>query len=282
MAMISDKDKEYLLSLSPEDLTFTTLVQLFGDTVKQGEGLSTTRKSRFKTNDEMTLSPSEYFVKETTNTTVGRFIYNKYIIERVGLQDILGYINFAITDGKNGYIESILSKALISDKMSITQFYKYIDYRDNLGFQLNSVITTSFTPATIKANPKVTKRRDELFKKYEKELDAGDIIVSEKIEKELVTTSKELLKNDVGMDLYASEARGNFDNYKNMNIFKGATRDKATGKYEIVRSSFMDGISKRDLPSFGTSVVSGSYPKAVCVYLQPNHMNCGKTSKKFF
>ena len=48
-----------------------------------------------------------------------------------------------------------------------------------------------------------------------------------------------------------------------MNLFKGATANTVTGKFDIVRSSFMDGISKQDIPSFATAVVSGSYPKAV-------------------
>jgi hypothetical protein len=146
--------------------------------------------------------------------------------------------------------------------MTIDQFFRYIDYRDNLGMQLNSVITTSFTMNTIKTPPSVQKEKEELFKKYDKELNAGDIVTSEKIEKKLVADAKEILKGDPGMDLYNSEARGNFGNYKNMNLFKGATMNNR-GEYEIVRSSFMDGIRKEDIPSFGTAVVSGAYPKAV-------------------
>ena len=261
--MIKDSDKEYLLSLKPEDLTFSLLVSLLGDTVKMGDDIKNSSKSRFNTTDDMVLMPNEYFVKERTETTVGRFIYNKYIIERVGLQDVTGYINFPITDSANGRIEKMITDALMAEKITISQFVKYIDTRDNLGLQLNSVITTSFTPNTIKAPREIQAKKKELFKKYEKELDAGDIVVSEKIEKELTNDAKKLLKGDPGMDLYNSEARGNFGNYKNMNLFKGATMNPNTGKYEIVRSSFMDGIQKQDIPAFGTAVVTGSYPKAV-------------------
>jgi hypothetical protein len=158
----------------------------------------------------MTLSPSEYFVKEVTNTTVGRFIWNKYLIERVGLQDVTGYINFVIDDKANGKIEAIITKGLIDDKVTVEQFHKYVDYRDTLGMQLNSVITTSFTPLTIKTPPEIQKRKAELFKQYKKELDDGDIIVSERIEKELTSRTKEIFKGDPGMDLYNSGARGNF------------------------------------------------------------------------
>ena len=45
-----------------------------------------------------------------------------------------------------------------------------------------------------------------------------------------------------------------------MNIFKGATMNNITGKYEIVRSSFMDGIKKEEIPNFASSITSGAYP----------------------
>lgn len=263
MAIISDKEKQYLLSLKPSDLTFSMLVSLFGDTVSLGDEIKTKTRSRFNTTDEMTLSPKEYFVKEPTQTTVGRFIYNKYIIERLGFQDIVGYVNFAITNKKIYGIEAKLSKALIEDKITMEVFHKYIDYRDTLGMQLNSVITTSFTPNTIKLPTEVRKKKDELFKKYDKELDDGDVIVAEKIQKELIADTKKALAGDPGLDLYNSEARGNFENFKNMTIFKGASMNNITGKYEIVRSAFMDGIRKEDISSFGTDIVSGAYPKAV-------------------
>lgn len=261
--MISQKDKEYLLSLKPEDLTFSKLVELFGDTVQMGDDISKEHHSHFNTTDEMILTPKDYFVKEETRTTVGRFIFNKYIVERIGLQHVVGYLNMPLTKSASSKYEALISKALVEDKITIDQMYDYIDYRDNLGMQLHSVITTSFTMKTIKTPPAVQKRKKELFKQYDKELNDGDIVVSEKIEKELTSMAKKELAGDPGLDLYDSEARGNFGNYKNMNLFKGATMNNMTGKYEIVRSSFMDGIQKKDIPSFGDSIVSGAYPKAV-------------------
>ena len=259
--MVSQKDKEYLLSLKPEDLTFRTLVDLLGNTVDTKTKIEDRKLARFKTNEKLELLPSEYFVKEKTQTTVGRLIYNKYIVERLNLQDVLGYVNFPLTDSANAKkIEATLAKALVDDRITIDTFVKYVDYRDNLGMQLNSVITTSFTPNTIMTPKPIQKKRDELFKKYDKELSEGDIVVAERIEKELVAETKKLLQGDVGLDLYNSEARGNFNNFKNMNIFKGATMNNITGKYEIVRSAFMDGIKKEEIPNFASSITSGAYP----------------------
>lgn len=262
---ISDNDKAYLLSLKPEDLTFDKLVSLFGRTtsLSNKNDIRNANKPKFETTDTMVLKPSEYFVKEETLTTVGRFIYNKYVLERSGLYKVTGYVNKVLTDSGNSSFEKIISAALLDEKITVDEFVKYIDARDTLGLQLNSVITTSFTPKTITAPPEVQQKKRALFVKYAKELDAGDIYTAEKIEKELSDDAKKLLKGDKGLDLYASEARGNFGNYKNMNIFKGATFNSTTGKYDIVKSSFMDGMKPEDLPSQGRAVISGAYPKAV-------------------
>lgn len=260
---ITEDEKKYLLSLKPEDLTFSCLVGLFGDTTDSDNAFKGVKKSRFNTWDEMILMPNEYFVKEKTVTTVGRFIFNKYLIERFGFQDVLGYENKPVTQDEHDALESRMTKAIIEDKISLDSFYEYIDYRDTLGMQLNSVITTSFSPKTVSLPPDIRKKRDELFAKNKEALDKGDIIVSQKIEKELVADAKKALGDDPGMDLYNSGARGNFGNYKNMMLYKGATMNNITGEYEIIRSSFMDGISKQDVPAFGTSIVSGAYPKAV-------------------
>ena len=72
---------------------------------------------------------------------------------------------------------------------------------------------------------------------------------------EVMKMAKDELKGDPGLDLYDSEARGNYGNYKNMNLFKGATMNNSTGKFEIVQSSFMDGIRKEDIHSFGNALL---------------------------
>lgn len=95
--MISEQDKKYLLSLKPDDLTFSRMVSLLGLTVKNGDDLKKIKSPKFNPTDEMKLTKNDYFVKEDTLTTVGRFIYNKYLIERCGFQDVLGYVNVALT-----------------------------------------------------------------------------------------------------------------------------------------------------------------------------------------
>ena len=142
--------------------------------------------------------------------------------------------------------------------------FKYTNTRDWLGLQLHGVITTSFTLNSIKVPPEVKKLKKELITKYKKELDEGDPVVSEMIEKALVKKATEVLKDDIGMDLYVSGARGSIgNNYKNNNLYRGAIYNNLTDRFDIVTNSLMDGLDKKDIAAHSNTIITGAYPKAV-------------------
>lgn len=259
-------EKKNFLDIKPKDITFEMLVDWFGNTVNMVDGRnSDVTISKFKCTDKLTLTHDEYpLVKDKVETTLGRFIYNKIIVEGIGLGDVLGYINFVIDDGGNGKIENAITTALIEDKVTVDQMYKYTDTRDWLGLQLHSVITTSFTLRSLIVPPEVKKLKKELLKKYKKELENNDEKASEIIENELIKKTKEVLKDDVGMDLYVSGARGSIkNNYKNINLIRGAVKNNITGEFDIITNSLMDGLDKKDIAPHSNSNVVGAYAKAV-------------------
>ena len=69
-------------------------------------------------------------------------------------------------------------------------------------------------------------KKKELLKKYDKELKAGDALVMNKIEKELLDYCKEKLKDEPAMDNINSGAGADWgNNFKNMYVIKGAQKD---------------------------------------------------------
>ena len=84
------------------------------------------------------------------------------------------------------------------------------------------------------------------------------------------------LKDDIGMDLYTSGARGSVGNHlKNMYLMRGAVQNPYTKEYEIITNSLCDGLAKKDISIHSNVITSGAFPKAVNVYRQPlNHVNC--------
>ena len=267
---LTDEEKKYFLSFKPEDITFTNMVDWFGDLVDLNTQTkssinSKNHKSKFRPTDTFTLTHSEYpLVKDKINTTLGRFIYTKLIVEMIHFENILPFINFVLDDGGHGKVEKTVANALKEDKITVDQMYKYVDTRDWLGLQLHSVITTSFTPGVLKVPKEVQALKKELLKKYKTELENGDNHASEIIEKELIAKTKEALKDDIGMDLYVSGARGSIgNNYKNMYLMRGAIKNNMTGKYEIITGSLLDGLQKENIDAHSNSILSGAFPKAV-------------------
>lgn len=262
---ISQSDKEWLLNLKPSDITLELLIDMFSymSNIEDGKN-SKINNPKFFTNNYFTITPSEYHVKEKTKTTVGRFILNKVIFEKLGLENIVGYVNDIITASKWEAIEGLLSSALLNDKITVQQVIEYIDVRDWLGFSLHPFIASSFTKSVLSLPKEAVTLRKKLYKDNEEALKNGDVITMSKIEKEVIAKVKDILKDDPGLELYLSGARGSMENnYKNIFIGRGAVKDTASENFDIITRGFMDGLDKKDFPSHSNSILAGAYPKAV-------------------
>lgn len=247
----------------PEDYTFEFLVQTFGNIVSNEDGeITGAVKSKYNLTDIVNIRIP--YVGFTGKTTLGRLVYTKIIVEGCGLENVLGFINMPITEGVNGKNEKLISNALMENEISVDQMYQYVDTRDWLGLQFHSVVTTSFTLPVLKKPKEVEELHKQLLKKYETALDNHDEKASEEIEKQLIEKTKEVLKDDVGMDLYLSGARGSIgNNMKNINLTRGAVKNVQTGKYDIIKGSLMDGLDKKDIAAHSNSILLGAYSKAV-------------------
>lgn len=261
---LPESEKKYLLSLNPDEITFSLLVNLFSDKSEKKDGKMVVIPARIEPYWECSLEKGEYFNKERVErTTAGQIIYNKIIVERE-LQDLLGYIDYPITGGELKKVEEKLSIALKEDKITVETFAKYLDRAQWLGMQFHPVLTTSFTMNTLKPNKKVVETRRKLLEQYKDEIERHEVSASVKIEKELLAVAEKELKGDPGLLLYESEAKGSFgNNFKNISVMKGPMYNPAKGHFDTIESNFMEGIKKTELPNYGTAIISGAYPKAI-------------------
>lgn len=264
---LSSEDKKFFTNIDPAEITFEKLVEWFGNLASEEEDKTKITKSKYNMTDKITLTHEDYsLVEGTIQTTLGRLMYTKIIVEYCGFDKILGFINYVIDDKGNGKIEHTITEALINDLVTVEQMYRYTDVRDWLGLQLHGVITTSFTLNSLVVPKEVKNLKKELLKKYKTELENNDPIASEKIEDALIKKTKEVLKDDIGMDLYVSGARGSIgNNYKNNNLYRGAIANNLTGKFDIITNSLMDGLDKKDIAAHSNTIVTGAYPKAVLI-----------------
>lgn len=262
-------------------MTYNNFVKWFSKTTNTNmRDSDKVDKPPFNVCDTVTLSHEDYplLIKkgEVIETTVGRLVYNKMMIEKLGFESFMSFQNYAMT--KKGFkkFEGQVSDALKDDLIDTHQMMNYINTRDWFGLQFHTAITSSFTLKTTKIPPSVAKLKEKLLKENADAIAKGDVRVVEKIEKELINATMKELDGDIGMDLYTSGARGSVDNHlKNMFLMRGAVQNPYTKEYEIITNSLCDGLAKKDIEAHSNVITSGAYPKAVSMYWQPiNHVNC--------
>ena len=263
MATLKSEYKQLLLKLKPNDITASFIDTYLADKAEKVDGKLKTIPAKMKTNDTFILEAKEYFNKERVLTNVGLFIFNKFFIEE-SFQDVIGYVNTPIDAKVESEIEKKLSVALLNDVITVDEMVTFLNKLQWLAMQFNSIFSSSFTMNSVKPHPDVVKRKKQLLDENKEKLDNGDVITAVKIEKELTNLAKEKMKNDPGMDLYNSGARGKFsNNYKAISVIKGPIMNPTTGKWDFVSSNFIEGINKDEIHVYGNSVVTGAYPKAV-------------------
>ena len=229
----------------------------------------------------------------TFTTTVGIYVWNKWFIQaKPDLFALFGYVNTPINSKTFDHLNDELGYALLEDKISM-ESYKYFLECTQKAMPLESVLSPNYGEELFLINKQIDKKKDELFTKYDKELNEGNVAVAEKIDKELVAYARDLLKDSDCLDLFDSGGGGNFNNnFRTMFISKGYVFNPITGKYTYVKSNYADGISKEDYTTMATAMVEGPYHRAkktadggysenlvtmACQYIQigPKGSDCG-------
>lgn len=273
---VSPADHDKYLNMTANDITRTFLADTFADMVNNSEGNNSgKRKSRYNTWDTMTI-PAGYFYEDQPRieTTVGRFIMNKFVLQASGTIGSIKYINDVMNSNKIGDMDNMIGQLYMEDFIDRKNFNSYLDHRDTLGYWLNGMLAHSISEKMLKPIDLVEKKKAELCKKYEKELSEGNIDVMTQISDELVAYAKEVLKGDPGMDLYDSGDLDFGNNYKNNAILKGAVMNKITGEFDFISSSFMGGIEIKDIPAHANSILAAQYPASIAT------QNAGYMGKK--
>lgn len=256
------KDIEYLVGIKEEECTkLSFAMDMFGDFDD---------KRRFNTYDTVTIPSGSYGPEgnkniNPINTTIGIWVFNKAFIEKE-LFDLFGYINKPITSKVFKEINKKMSYAVMEDKLPLDAIKRYIMKTEKFQPYCN-ILSTSITENMLSIPKAIAKKKQELLKKYEKELATNDPIVSQKIEKELIEECKVLLKDDPSIDMINSGAKIDWgNNFKNMFVMRGASKNpdplNPNGDYTIIKSDFMTGITPDEYAAFADSLTTGPYARA--------------------
>jgi len=270
LRLLNKDEVQELLSLEFNDITTKRIKSYFCRTVKRPE-------PRFAVTDYFHIPENSCSANLPGFTTVGLFLFNKLLTDNEALTPILGYVNVAITSKNLNRLYTLASEAFFEDKITWTNMYFIINMLEWMGGgDMADLLNPSLTTRLLTLPPEFKKLREELFKKYEKEIEAGDVTIGAKIEEELVTFGKKYYSQFSEWDNFASGAKLDYDNsMKTMLLMKGPILDTLTDQWKVLKSNYNDGISKEEYPTFAGSAVSGVYSRALGV------AQGGYTVKKF-
>lgn len=264
MANVADAaTKQYFLKIKSGDIGIKFLTELFGwRSVIDPE----TKKPKFippkyKQNTLLTLHAREYINESEVQTNLGIFIMNKMIIEPYITRIIPGgYYNEVMDKKGRSKLFNIVSDALKYKKITPEETWPFLKAYEFYSTKGVTIFSPSYTEKILVPSTQYIKEKNEFYKNNPNP--TVDQVVE--MEEKVIDEAKKDLANDPGMPLYASGARGSFDDsYKNISFEVGPVFNPESGEFEVMRSNFMDGISKEDIPKAGNMVINGQYPKSV-------------------
>jgi hypothetical protein len=261
--IITPEKKQELLKIDRKDLSISNITKLFGYSTKvTNDNKFTTQEPKFKTNAKFTLKAGEYINTTDIETNVGIFLFNKLLIEGK-LESTIpnGYYNEVLDKKKINKLFDIISNALMMKKIEVTPtLVTFLKDYEFYGLKLSAIFAVSYTMNFIKPNKELMKEKEEKLKN----IDLKDVQAMTKFEDKLVEDAKEKLKNDQAMPLFASGARGSFENdYKNMSAIIGSTYNPITKNFDFVSSNYTEGLTKKNIVPAANTIVTASYPKAI-------------------
>ena len=261
---VNDLLTEEYLSIDPNGYTRDKITKMIADSCNMETGKVNVRKSLHNTTDKFNI-PKDFFYpgSKEYRTTIGRFLFNHYILNGAGIIEQMGFVDSVVDKNTLGALDTKVAKLYLEDIITRDQFVKYIDRRDNLGYWLIGMIGKFVTTTIAKPHKEVIKLKEKLMKDYKEELENHNIDAMNHIEIELVKKAKEVLKDDPGMEQYNSGELNFGNNYKVNNIMKGPVKNKLLDRFDFIDTSFTDGIKAEDLDIHANSILSGQYPASI-------------------
>ena len=247
-----------LINLKLEEITSTFIFDLFGEY---------NGSSKCNPYDIIEIPPGYYGPEDKKNknkfvTTVGLWVYNKWMIEP-GLFDLFGYINKPVTGKVMGNMNQELSFALMEDRISVQALKDYL-MKTQLVMQYVIILSPNYSESLLTITKTIEPLKNRLIKEHRKELEVGDTLVADNIEKELIKYALDKLGDDPAMDIILSDSRTSMNNFKNLFIWKGITRDpdpNARNEYRVATSNYMEGIKPEEYSLYSNSGIEGAYSR---------------------
>ena len=248
---------EEILKLKRSDITATKLKDFFA--IDEGK-----TQARFQPTDTFMLTANKFYNSAAIKTTIGRYIYNMFCMPVPYLKKF-GYMNDELIEDNIGKLENKMGTMILNDELTTKEYAEFMDNSEWIGMNMCYYIAPSLDNAVVLPIPEVIKRKEELFDQYKTEIAKGDINAANTIEKELLKMAKDKIEalDDTSYDNYKCGIFKFPVAYKKCSIMVGAVSDPVDGHLHILKSDYVDGISKDEYDKTAQLTVIGGYSRGV-------------------
>jgi hypothetical protein len=213
-------------------------------------------------NSKISLQPGDianYQGEGDLQTTIGRLLLN-YVILVDSFGDLIPYIN---QEWKIGQIEeTYIFENLRSGKITVEQLKHYSRSLHWLG-HFTELSVPSVTERSLTVDPKIIARRDELLLQHHDEIAAGNGVVMNQIESELIAMDRASLKGDVSTLFYDADSKS-YEVHRKMMLVTGGMVPEFGGKgYNFIGNSLEEGWDVKNFPVICNEVRRGSFATAI-------------------
>lgn len=164
-----------------------------------------------------------------------------------------------------GKVEKAVSSLVVDDKtyeknpdkfISVKELREWIDAVTWCG-ELASISNPSISEKSVRVDPSVLKRRDELYEQYKDDL--GNPAIQAKIEQELVKMDKESLKDDPSFDFYYKSKH--WENSRKKKLMTIGLLGSIYGEPKFIKEPLIAGVDAELIPDYSNAIRHASYSR---------------------
>lgn len=215
---------------------------------------------KYKFNTPIDLSQEQQKIFNIKSTTIGRLIFNSFVLPEVYFQKI-GFIDKTIDGDTYGDLHSNIALLLTNKDISSQMYCDIIDRCGWLGSTLTNFKGYTMDLDSLSVPKKFREERDKTYKTLiDNKVSGKEVLAAE----DVLVNKLRSEKKDSGLSkIIGMKAKGNFsNNYKNLLVGRGILPDD-TGKVEILGTDLTSGNKPAEYVKLSNNSIKGIFGRSL-------------------
>jgi hypothetical protein len=225
-------------------------------------------KQKIPFNGEFTLRSSDEtasVIPKVTGsilTTAGRYVANLFLLGNAKYTSLFSFINEPWTKKTIGKINSVLSSALLEEKISSLDYTDFIDRETWFTYGITSFVSPGLSNDIYKEIPSVNALKKRLLQENAEAVKNVDVAVLNKIDDEVKSKFVDEIKDKPAYDYMASGSAK--DVVGVTSAMRGLVNEsKDNTKFRFADSSLQEGIKKSEIAIYADNGIGSACSRGI-------------------